>query len=427
MLFPYEAQLVDRLALEPGPRFGPPTSHGEAAIIEHIHRPRLVRKQGDSPAWRHHLGVILLALLAFGGASFSLQTGNLAQASPQDVSRAKQEAANLAAQVDDLRSRVEVAVEQYDKAVDGVRTVNAAVVANQAKLESAKRDLRTAHSHLEGRVTRIYKAGGTGLLGALLSSGSLNDLLNRLSLLSAVANQDARLLAQVKTYDAAVTQCGLALDADRRRQVALVAQSTKAKTQVESLLAESTKALKGKEQQVAQLEKEEAARVADARRQAEAAQQAEAARQALTAASSSSRGDSRGNPVPVSDAGTSAPSLPTSGKGASVIQLARQYLGVPYLWGGESPGGFDCSGLVQYVFRKVGVELPRVAADQQGAGVAVSRDQLQPGDLVFFGSPAHHVGIYVGDGTMINAPYSGTVVRFDTINRSHYSGARRVL
>ena len=102
------------------------------------------------------------------------------------------------------------------------------------------------------------------------------------------------------------------------------------------------------------------------------------------------------------------------------------YLGVPYLWGGESPGGFDCSGLVQYVFAQAGIRLPRVAAEQQTVGSPVPRSALQPGDLVFFGYPAHHVGIYAGNGTMINAPYTGAVVRYDDINQSDYAGARRV-
>ena len=117
---------------------------------------------------------------------------------------------------------------------------------------------------------------------------------------------------------------------------------------------------------------------------------------------------------------------PGSGLGAKAVHVAQGLLGVPYLWGGTTPLGFDCSGLVQYVYAQVGIKLPRVAADQQQVGTPVAADALEPGDLVFFGDPAYHVGIYAGNGTMIDAPYTGAVVRYDSMDRTGYSGARRV-
>ena len=128
----------------------------------------------------------------------------------------------------------------------------------------------------------------------------------------------------------------------------------------------------------------------------------------------------------------SAPAVSGSGKGASIVSTAYKYLGVRYVWGGTSPSGFDCSGLVQYVCRANGISVPRVAASQRSAGRYVSRENLQPGDLVFFsnGGGISHVGIYIGGGNMIHAPHTGDVVKVASINSSyrvsHYAGAVRV-
>ena len=115
------------------------------------------------------------------------------------------------------------------------------------------------------------------------------------------------------------------------------------------------------------------------------------------------------------------------------VAIALQYLGVPYQWGGGSPTtGFDCSGLVQYVFAQLGIALPHntVAQWNSPSAVPVPRNQLQPGDLVFFNG-LDHVGIYIGDGNFIDAPHTGAFVRIDSLRggweRAHYDGARRIL
>jgi cell wall-associated NlpC family hydrolase len=120
-----------------------------------------------------------------------------------------------------------------------------------------------------------------------------------------------------------------------------------------------------------------------------------------------------------------------AGGSSGVVSMALQYLGVPYVWAGATPRGFDCSGLVQYVFGQLGISLPHntVAQWHDPAAVSVPRDELQPGDLVFFNG-LDHVGIYIGSGYFVDAPHTGTDVRIDSLTgwyAARYDGAKRIL
>lgn len=123
-------------------------------------------------------------------------------------------------------------------------------------------------------------------------------------------------------------------------------------------------------------------------------------------------------------------SYPSSNGGLDIVSYASNFLGVPYVWGGTTPDGFDCSGLVQYVYKHYGyTDIPRVSQDQQyyGTDVAVNLDSLQPGDLLFFGNPATHVAIYVRDGYMLHAPQTGDVVKIQAINLNYVTSAKRII
>lgn len=132
--------------------------------------------------------------------------------------------------------------------------------------------------------------------------------------------------------------------------------------------------------------------------------------------------------------------LTATAQSNAVVSIAIQYLGIPYRWGGATPKtGFDCSGLVHYVFAQLGVNLPHYAAAQYHSPdtVWVAPNRLQPGDLVFFTGPdgtrnaPGHVGIYVGDGYLIDAPHTGSFVRVDNLNEpwfaDKYAGAKRIV
>jgi cell wall-associated NlpC family hydrolase len=120
---------------------------------------------------------------------------------------------------------------------------------------------------------------------------------------------------------------------------------------------------------------------------------------------------------------------PEATRGRAVVAVAKQYVGAPYRWGGSSPEGFDCSGLVRYVYAQVGVSLPHNAAQQYRLGTPVAREDLEPGDLVFFDHLRHN-GIYVGDGRFIHARQTGRRVAIAGLDEawyaSHFVGGRRL-
>lgn len=152
-------------------------------------------------------------------------------------------------------------------------------------------------------------------------------------------------------------------------------------------------------------EREQARQDAAAAQEREQEQAAEASAQQPAEreqSSTASRSQERQAPAP---AEKSEPTPAPSSNASGVIGIAKQYIGTPYVYGGSTPAGFDCSGFTQYVFAKAGKSIPRVTTAQQAAATPVSNPQ--PGDLVFFGSPSYHVGIYLGDGMMIDAPSTG--------------------
>ena len=144
--------------------------------------------------------------------------------------------------------------------------------------------------------------------------------------------------------------------------------------------------------------------------------------------------DIKSNAESVSNSSSIVANQSGSAIGKQIVTNAEKYLNTPYVWGGESPQGFDCSGLVQYVYKQVGIQLNRTSQEQYKQGTAVSKANLQPGDLVFFkgsdgtwNSPGH-VGIYAGEGKYVQAPKTGDVVKISNLNgRSDYIGARRIV
>ena len=134
--------------------------------------------------------------------------------------------------------------------------------------------------------------------------------------------------------------------------------------------------------------------------------------------------------VPVSYGASSGTSA-----GQRVVQIAEQFLGLPYIYGGSTPAGFDCSGFTSYVFKQLGYSLYRSSYQQINNGIPVSKSDLQPGDLLLFkrqgASRIHHVGIYVGDGMMIHSPQTGDVIKYTSIVSGYYNNcyyaARRIV
>lgn len=120
------------------------------------------------------------------------------------------------------------------------------------------------------------------------------------------------------------------------------------------------------------------------------------------------------------------PAIGGSGKAVQALRAALTKMGDPYVWGAAGPNAFDCSGLTMWAYKQVGINLPHFTGSQWNAGTHVSRSELQPGDLVFFYSDRHHMGMYIGGGKMLHAPHTGDVVRIASMDNRPFAGAVRV-
>ena len=338
-----------------------------------------------------------------------------AHATPGSISSKQAQAQGVLAQIQGLDANLERAVDAYNLANDKLGQIESDLRENKLELRLARKNLRRSQEQLSTRLVQMYTAGNenTGL-DVLLGASSIDDLISRIDTMNRVSDQSTEVLRQVKVYRAAVKQRRTRLQNAHVQQEELVAERSAQKASIEGQLAERQQLLSSIKDQIADM------------------QAAEQAQQAELAAQARARLQTAGATVLDASAGAvvdpPATYAPPPSKYGGVVGIAMQYLGTPYVWGGASPAGFDCSGFVMYVFAQIGVSLPHNAAAQYGYGMPVSRDQLQPGDLVFFNGLGHD-GIYIGGGQFIHSPHTGDVVKISSISgwyASTWVGARRL-
>ncbi len=334
------------------------------------------------------------------------------------VSSKQAEAQQVLADIHRLDMQVEKAAEAYNLANIKLAKIKRDLRDNEQALRVARGNLKKGQRTLARRLVALYTSEGSNTtLEVLLGSKSLDDMLSRLEAVNRVSNQDSSVLTEVRTFRKAVQEREVQLKKAHEAQAGLVAEKARQRASVEGQLAERQRLLSSIKSEIAKI------------------QAAERQRELQAAAAAQARLASQPSPADVAVVGAAATtaegiSVAPPSQYSGVVGIAMQYLGTPYVWGGSSPGGFDCSGFVMYVFGQMGAGLPHNAAAQYGVGVPISRDQLAPGDLVFFDGLGH-VGIYIGGGQFVHAPHTGDVVKVSSLGDSWYAstfvGARRIL
>ncbi|MGY1651309.1 C40 family peptidase [Geodermatophilus sp. SYSU D01119] len=310
---------------------------------------------------------------------------------------------------------LEVVTEQFNEAREVLSAQQAAAEAAAATLVQAQAAVDAARQQVVGIARSAYTGDSMGPLQALMTSADADEFVNRVTLLQGVAGYQGELLGQA----AAATEAATAA------QTAAAEHAAEAQRQYDAVAAQQADL----ESQIADYQADFARLTAEEQRAAlEAAAAAHAAEEQRASRDEEREEAPASSTAPSSSGSSAAPAAaPASGVAGTVVATAMAQRGKPYVWAAGGPGSFDCSGLTQYAFRAAGISLPHSSRMQSQMGTAVSRANLQPGDLVFFYSPVSHVGIYIGNGQMVHAPTSGDVVKVASVDSmGGYAGARRI-
>ncbi|HEY5012821.1 MAG TPA: C40 family peptidase [Acidimicrobiia bacterium] len=333
-------------------------------------------------------------------------------ATPLDQKRA--EARQIAAQIDANDNQISILDEQYNGAVLRIAQANRGIADARSRLRVAQRHADGLRTEVRARAAALYMGARAGTLFPQLDAKNAQDVASRSSYTAAAAARDSTLLSTLRSATAQLTARQRDLQGARQQAESeshrlantrdLIAQANVRNHQLLAQVNGEIGALVIQEQRARQAAAEAAARAEFARKEALARQQ---------------QSGGFGN----QQAPTNLP--PPSGSAAIAVHAAEAQLNKPYRFAASGPDAFDCSGLTSYAWGQAGVSMAHFAATQYTEFPHVPIGQLAPGDLVFYGSPIHHVGMFVGNGTMIEAPHTGAFVRYSSIYRPDFVGASR--
>ena len=358
-------------------------------------------------------------------------------------------AKRVEAKVNAMGLALESVIQRWDGERAALVQVNARLRDANHQLHIAQTNLHVAQHQLEQRLVQLYVSPPPNAVDVLVGAKSLSDLINRIESTQTFSRQDRAIAAAATRFRTQVSRRKRQLQREQRNRERLIAQLDAEHTRIENGIAEQKRLLATIHETISTLQAQAAAR---ARRRA-AAERARIARQVALARREAAAQAVQPQPTVVLPAPPQppaetqpAPTTPTPPAApapeptpaptpplqptthATAASIAARYLGVSYVWGGASPSGFDCSGLVMYVYAQLGVSLPHYTVSQWNATTPIPTSALAPGDLVFFDGLGH-VGIYIGNGQFIHAPHTGTVVQIASLSgywAAHLDGARRV-
>jgi|GEM_PF-489051 len=299
-------------------------------------------------------------------------------------------------QLDELDRELALAAESYNEAVDRLNLTKERVALAATDLINAKVAYEAQLDLLDSHTEETYRNGTYHAIEVLLDSKSLSDFIARVKFLNTIGMADADLAKRLFAQQQYMESVAEDLEGAEMEAAALEFELKARQIEIMLRIQERQTMLMSAQSELLELLDAEAGR-----RQIE---EAELLRAILSGASDVGIEVSTGSPV----------------------ETALAYHGIPYLWGGETPAGFDCSGLIMYVYRQHGVNLPHYSGSQFLLGAKILPANLMPGDVVFFGSPIHHVGMYIGAGYYLHAPRTGDFVKISRLlDRDDYAGARR--
>jgi cell wall-associated NlpC family hydrolase len=300
---------------------------------------------------------------------------------PATAARATPSPSNVEDQIDQQWNKLEPIIEQYNNVHNKLTATRAQAKKISDRLQPLQRQVDAAMAQVRGLAVDAYKQGSPSALDAMLISGSPTGLADKLTFLDHYARHQREQISGV-----AALRDRYAAD---KQRLDLLTQSLAVRD------ADLAKTKKTIERKIAALQK---------------------LRIRAYGAGGSEGGSLRTGPCPVTY---------SNDPGGRAAQKACSLIGRPYVFGAEGPNSFDCSGLTKTAWGSVGVHLEHYTRDQWGEGRPVSRSELKAGDLVFYYSDLHHVGIYVGGNTIVHAPHTGDHVRMASIDRAPVAGYRR--